>query len=472
MIAVFVIAACSDDATSPPSHPTDDGGANASSSSGGVALDSGDESTTVFIGCCNGVCVDTNTSNEHCGACDSPCNGTEQCTNGSCRVRLGGNGADGAFAPTADAVIDNTRSGATGEAGAKVVFTTGIQGFAVGQVVLIHQTRGAGAGKWELGNIASIDNGASSITLARPLASTYTNAGAFDRAQVVKVEQYTSVDIPDGVTVRAPAWDGNTGGILAFKATGAVNVAGAIAMDGAGFRGPSHAAACAGGTRYFCTNQDTADGFTGESPFGPSGAGNGANGSGGGGGQDGQDCAAGGGGSYGAAGAKGTDGAVDGACRAGAQLGGAPGGVVGDANLDANIVFGGAGGEGGADEDGAYPGAGGNGGGIIVIAASSITVAASGSIRANGSGGSDGAVSGACGGAGCGMGGGGGGAGGAIQLRASGVVDLGDGRVTATGAGGGVCSCSTAEPGGSGGAGRIGVSGTTTGTTNPTFAPN
>ena len=155
--------------------------------------------------------------------------------------------------------------------------------------------------------------------------------------------------------------------------------------------------------------------------------------------------------------------------------------VFGVASLVGSVAFGGAGGEGGFDEDGSYSGAGGNGGGLIFITSPTLTV--TGSIQSNGTAGGNG-VSGAlvgattqpfpldsCG-AGAGMGGGGGGAGGAVRIISSTTATLGANLVTATGAGGGVCSGGSAGAG-VGGVGRVGIKATaSTGTTNPVFNAN
>lgn len=421
---------------------------------------------------CGGTCQNTQTSNAHCGACNAACGATEACGAGVCAVLAVGNGSDGAFAPAADETINQVRAGgAAGAAGQRVVAVADVTGFAAGQLVLVHQTRGANAGKYEQATIASIDANAKTLTMLRNLANTYASAGDVDRAQVVRVHQYTTVNVAAGVTVTAPAWDGTSGGILAFKATGAVTVAGNVSMDAKGFRGFSHAGTCAGGTRFACAAADQANGFSGESATGPSLSGTAANGAGGGGGQDGQDCAAGGGGSYGPGSTAGADGSVGGACRAGAQLGGLAGGEAGGADLNASLFFGGAGGEGGGDEDGAYPGAGGNGGGIVRIEGASLAL--TGSITSRGGDGAGGVQNApGCGGGGCGMGGGGGGAGGAIHVKTTGAADVGADLVSAAGGTGGACTCG-GSPGGVAGVGRVGVKATAvTGSTLPAFDAN
>lgn len=416
--------------------------------------------------CCQGACANTTLSPMNCGACGVTCLGTEACTAGACRLLALGNGADGPLAITADTTIDGVLTGALSiPAGTRVASVASTAGFAAGDLMLLHQTRGPGAGTYELGTVEKIDTVASTITVARAVTHGFSSAGNA-RAQAVRIPEYTTVSVAAGATLTAPPWDGTSGGILVFEATGAVDVAGAVDMTGRGFRGFSHAPACAGGARYACTSADTADGFAGESAAGPALVSNAANGGGGGGSQDGQDCGAGAGGGHGTAGTAGTNGA-GGVCRAAPQLGGAAGTTAGVDDLSIALLFGGAGGEGGGDEDGAYPGGGGNGGGIISIAAQSVTV--SGVLRANGATGANGVqVSAGCGGSGCGMGAGGGGAGGAIFVQATATVSLGANLVTAAGNGGGACTCG-GMPGGSGGSGRIAVKGSVTGSTNPPF---
>jgi large repetitive protein len=416
--------------------------------------------------CCNSECVDYLTSAASCGSCGHACAPTEQCASGACRMLPLGNGADGAL-DVAEAITTGTvaTGGLAGASGQRVLTVASTTGFVAGDLVLAHQTRGRDAGKHELATIESLGPGETSMTLVRPLSASYVSDDGAARAQLVRVPQYTTVTIRAGGSVVAPAWNGDSGGILVFKATGAVSVAGTIEMTGRGFRGYSHAAGCTGGARYACTTANTANGFAGESAAGAARAGAAANGAGGGGGEDGQDCAGGGGGGHGAAGTGGPDGAGL-VCRNGPQLGGAPGATAGTADLT-SIVFGGAGGEGGGDEDGAYPGPGGSGGGIVWIEAE--TIAVTGRIGADGASGGDGVnVSAACGGVGCGMGPGGGGAGGAVRLRAS-QVTLGTDRVTALGNAGGACTCPGYGPGGAGGAGRIAIGGAVDGATTPAF---
>jgi hypothetical protein len=374
---------------------------------------------------------------------------------GSCRF---GTGRHGDLTAAGTTTINTTRASVSGTAGSSTVTIANTVGsFAAGDRVLLHQSQRASGpvGHYEYRRITAVAG--SSVTLDAPLSNTYVT-DASSRAQIVLVQEYGNVSVPAGSVLTAPAWDGNHGGILVFDATGSVSVVGLIDMTGRGFRGRNHACI------YRCGR-----GFQGEGHTGLGGVDIAANGSGGGGGGAGQDGAAGGGGGYGAAGQPGGPGVYCGTCREACPIpGGAAGAAVGSADLNSVLLFGGAGGEGGADEDGGNPGRGGNGGGIVLIRATTFSVA--GGIRSDGEAGANG-CQGCCGGGGCGMGGGGGGAGGAVRLVAIGSATLGGNLVRALGGASGASTCG-GGPGGSGAVGRIGIlAATTSGTTNPSFDP-
>jgi hypothetical protein len=385
-----------------------------------------------------------------CGACVTACGALEQCQGARCAPAPFGTGADGdlavAFGDTV--TIGAARTAADGVAGTRSLDLADATAFAPGQVVLVHQSQGGGAGTWELARIASLAGNVAS--LAQALQHDYSSAGG-DRAQAVAVPQYRSVTV-DG-TLTAPGWDGASGGILTLAASGLVTVGGAVNMTGGGFRGSGH------GCIYQC-----ATGFAGESADGQGPVQQEANGAGGGAGTAGQDCGMGGGGGYGSDGGPGGDG-INLFCGCGlAPIGGAGGAAAGTPDLDTGILFGGAGGEGGGDEDGARPGPGGDGGGLVVILASTITV--TGVIAASGTTGGDG-DSVDCAAGGCGMGGRGGGAGGGIRILAA-TADLGDRLVRSLGGDSGLCTCGGATLSGVGAVGRIHVSATVlAGVTDP-----
>jgi len=255
-----------------------------------------------------------------------------------------GNGADGALTistNTTDAPID---SACTGTLGATTLVATNAS-FAAGQVILIHQTQGAGAGQYQKTKISSYSAG--TITTEDALAYTYVTG-----AQVIVMKQYTNVTVNSAITWTAKAWNGTVGGILAFLANGTVTITGTISANACGFRGGAGAA--------------SGSATAGEGETGLGSAGRTANGSAGGGG-----------------------------------VGGAGGGLAGAtyqtvANLGTKFVFGGAGG--GGNSNSGTGGAGGNGGGLIYLMGKTPTI--TGAITANGANGANASEGGGGGGAG------------------------------------------------------------------------
>jgi hypothetical protein len=347
-----------------------------------------------------------------------------------------GDGGDGALtisSNTTDAPIDSSAVGTLGS----YSLTATNASFAAGQEILIHQTRGTGAGTYQRNTIQSYTAG--TITLQDALNYSYDSTGA-NKAQVLVLKQYTNVTVNSGITWTAKAWDGTVGGILAFLANGTVTVTGTITATGKGFRGGALIAAGSGGGY----------GYRGEGTAGDNGTQQyTANGSGGGGGYEPNQNGGGGGGN-------GTGG-VQGYGNGGVQNGGIGGDAAGVATLT-TMVFGGGGGggrNGGTPRDGL---AGAAGGGIIIILGQALTVTGSvvsGGNSAAGGGGEDF--------------GGGGGAGGSILLRAV-TATLGTALITAP-AGLGSTNCYSSRNGGNGAVGRIHIDYATsyTGTTTPTI---
>ncbi len=331
-----------------------------------------------------------------------------------------GTGADGPLSVSSTAVV-NVYTMASGAAGTSSLTVGSTTGFAPGDEVLVHQTQGSGAGNTEYARLASIGSGA--LTLSAPLTSSYAG-----KAQVVRVPNYTDVTVQSGGTLTAKPWDGSSGGILAFRATGAVNIraGGRIALDGAGFRGGP------GGGSQDNTTATQGEGYPGLGLLSTA-----ANGSGGGASHAGGGESPSAGGGYGKRGLVGTG---PNCCQYPSQAQG--GEEVGDPAIT-SLFFGGGGGGGHGVNDPGRP-AGGAGAGAALITATSITV--DGNISARGLDGQTGTSTG-------GSHGGAGGAGGAILLKA-GTVLLGNNQVVATG---GVGGSGTYSTGGSGAIGRIRV---------------
>jgi hypothetical protein len=114
-------------------------------------------------------------------------------------------------------------------------------GFAVGDEIMIINLQGTASdynnvGLYEFKRIAVITGTASII-----VDSVFTNRynGVTQKIHVQRVPNYTDVTINTGGTITCTAWNGTTGGVIAFRANGTVqvNAINGINASGAGFRG-------------------------------------------------------------------------------------------------------------------------------------------------------------------------------------------------------------------------------------------
>lgn len=358
-----------------------------------------------------------------------------------------GTGADGAKVISSDETYDGANAGCSGTSGSNTLTLDSASTFQDGDLVLIHQTRGATANdnpNWELNRIIS-GGSTTSLTLSRPLTRSYLDGGN-DQAQVVEMKQYTTVDVNTPANWIAPNWDQNKGGFLAFFASVSVNSNGGnFRLDGAGQAG--------GGRGGYHGGPDPGSGqtqgFRGEGWPAPNNVkttarnGNGASGG----------DATGGAGVGGAGGGNGSPG--------GAPSGGGGstqgGDVAGNSGLTI-FSWGGAGGSGGTNNNGGNrgDGFGGRGASGIFIFSPDIHLENSGGVNLNGSNGQTTANGNA--------GGGGGGAGGSALLKGV-TVNIGSNKIIATGGGGG----GGGAAGAGGGVGRVHIDYATsiTGTSNP-----
>ncbi len=363
-----------------------------------------------------------------------------------------GTGVDGVLTVAADANYDGANAGLSGSYTVNPLVPNPtitidiVSTFANGDLIMIHQTRGANAGLWEL-NRVKVGGGTTSLELSYPLENNYLDDSGVNQAQILELKQYTDVTINATRMLSAVAWDGNKGGIAAFVANGVVTVTGSISATAKGFR--------AGSITYLSGNNScNSNTGSGEGTVGASAVQTTPRGNGGGAGTNwnGSDpSGSGGGASHGTAGTAG-NGYSFGGCT---PAGGHAGLTVGTASLT-TMNFGGAGGSSGAEpSDLANGNAGGIGGGIVFIAAKTLTT--TGSIASNGQNGSNIATSS----------GGGGGAGGSVLVKGE-TLTLGSGLITASGGAGGIRA--SRNTGGTGGQGRIHADHTAlTGTTTPTL---
>ena len=359
-----------------------------------------------------------------------------------------GNGSSMDIVVDGDLVINTCR--AVVAQGSQQVAVSDANGFAAGDRILIVQvqddfaTSGVTtnvaaadlAGSWEIVRVSAVDG--SFLELEAELKGTYrSNVGVGESAQVCTMPEFTDVTINATGRITAPAWDGQTGGIVAFYANGIVTNNGAIDVEALGFRGGVLAQNNGGEDVVL---EDTTNGQGGGKAEGldgrsRAGFGRGAMGNAAGGGN--AHNAGGGGGGNGAAGGLGSrqnpdQGQVD-------DTAGRPGGGIGP-TPSVLLSFGGGGGAG--QQNNGNGGVGGIGGGLAVMIVNDLT--GNGSIDADGE----------TGGTANGDGAGGGGAGGTILIQV--LSSDFTGTVTAVGGGGGDVTGSNGDgPGGGGAGGRL-----------------
>ncbi len=369
-----------------------------------------------------------------------------------------GNGQHGSLQVRSAGTVINASTPLTAEApaGASELHVGDVSAFAAGELVLVLQMgsdvalpgagetdvrvelAGSGAGRWELARLASVEAGV--LRLTAPLVNRFATV-----SQVVRVPEHTDVRISNGSSLQAPAWNGRSGGVLAFLATETVFNQGTILADGAGFRGGVAETGVAT-TLYGCEALNGPVGSGGASGGGTrkgeglasanAGApthGHGRLGNAGGGGN----ChdAGGGGGGHVGRGGRGGNSAADDSTRV---VGGHGGAALGYEPRERLLLGGGGGG-------GIEGTNGGAGGGIIFFRARELQgPRPRGLLTANGTS----SVAAAHGG------GGGGGAGGTVHVRISRQFGC-----TLLEARGGVGANSDISPGGGGGGGRLYVQG-------------
>lgn len=262
-------------------------------------------------------------------------------------------------------------------------------GFTPGDRVIIIQMKGAiidtsnttafgtilgynGAGNYEMATIQSISG--NTINLMDSVLRTYDVNGA---VQLIKVPVYGNVNVNGVLTCQA--WNGSTGGVLAFEADTVVTLSADIDVSGKGFRGATltngSLVSCHGDTsNYFETSGSLSTAHKGEGIVNYNSLradGKGSNGNGGGGGHD---CNGGGagGGNLGLGGHGGNS-----ECNVSCppyfnqNSGGEPGKKLNYSNFVNKIFLGGGGGAGHQNNNGGTPGT--NGGGIVIIVTDSIS---------------------------------------------------------------------------------------------------
>jgi hypothetical protein len=403
----------------------------------------------------------------------------------------------------------------------------------VGDEILLINLAGTSSAYGNVGNYETLrvsDVSGTVVTFTTPKTKFYgdvtdtsdTNIGVLANTQRVmlqRVPNYGNVTVNNSINFYPDDWNGVKGGVLFFRANGAVSANGSIHAEGKGYRGgagaTTYSVGGSGGETFTGTNGGATgahyNGVAGTSIAGggggsgdyynggpvqvasigtallggagggggsvyashyPMGGGGGGGGYGGGGigGQCFTDVNWGsctGEGGNGGVGFSGNGGTGSRALSVGGHYyttggGGGGGGTYGDSNLD-DLMFGSGGGGAGSSASSitthSIGGTGGDGGGIVFITADSVTI--SGDLNSNGG-------AGTLSGTGTYQHGGGGGAGGSVKLIGN-TVNIGSSITTSSGGvGGGVAEYA----GGAGSIGRIAIEYATssTGLSTPTYS--
>ncbi|MET0402125.1 MAG: Ig-like domain-containing protein, partial [Cystobacter sp.] len=395
-----------------------------------------------------------------------------------------GNGHSGPLTVNAANMVVNvyTRLTANATTGSTFVNVTDTAGFAVGDLIMIHQSTGftgsvtsgdggpfnftaSAVGNWQFVRVTAL-TGTRLTFASQPLTAAFTGGTSATAirtsAQAIKVPEYTTVTVNAGASIVARPWSSvtntdNLGGIVVFFATGTVTNHGTISATGAGFRGAEFLNG--DGDNCSGTDQNLPGGaLKGEGPVparynppsvyppptGSAGRGNILNAGGGG------VCHNAGGGGGGNGGRGGLGGRSWSSETAPSRtVGGLSGGQMRFVPA-IRALFGGGGGSGHGNDG--VGGGGGNAGGIVFIRGAAL--AGTGSIQADGIAGANSQGDAA----------GGGGAGGTLSLKFTGALSCGGtGLLSARGGHGGSSTdpSSSLGTGGGGGGGNICLQGTT-----------
>lgn len=241
----------------------------------------------------------------------------------------------------------------------------------------------ASVGNFETATINTISGTTMKLTAA--LTKTY-NTNLNGSVQVISFNQLSAGDYTLSSAVRALAWDGDVGGVVAFQVGGTLTLANSVSADGSGFRGGSSSADFELGCDPSTYNSILGIyGYKGESIDGTltygynTRTGRGPLASGGGGGSD--DNGGGGGGANYSAGGEGGEGWGCSLTTASGGLGGIGLGLY----ISAGRVFMGGGG-GGGQQNNDVGSSGGSGGGIVFIRANTLKTSCSSSVNISASG--------------------------------------------------------------------------------------
>lgn len=342
-----------------------------------------------------------------------------------------GDGRDGALTISTNTTEDPVDANCTGTIDTNTLTITNahasFSAVTSGDRVLIHQSRGANTGVFQIATVQGYNAGVLTLQESLTFSPAHSaTAGDANKAQVRLLKQHTDVTVNVGITYTAKAWNGLKGGILGWYANGTQTISGTVTATGCGFRGGAATVVNQNAFGY------SGEGYIGQSTIQSSWV---ANGNGAGSPKLGSDVNHGIGGSGGGSAFSGARGGNYGGAQAD------PGNAFGSQSL-VTLSFGGGGSSGAKNQSGTWYGlAGGAGGGIICNFSKTITV--SGSITSGGNTGQSTSGWHAAGG---------GGAGGNMLIKCY-EITMGTNLITSPAGAGGTTSAAYQQ----GGAGSVGI---------------
>lgn len=149
-----------------------------------------------------------------------------------------GSGLDGSLSVSDSLVINTNNTILTQSAfsGQNAIIVQDASIFTINDNLLIIQMLGGDVGVFDDAYIVSIDTSQLTITLDRQLANSYVT-DSLSIVQVIRIPNYTTLNILQSGTITCNEWNGSTGGVIALKVLLDMENNGMISATGKGFHG-------------------------------------------------------------------------------------------------------------------------------------------------------------------------------------------------------------------------------------------
>lgn len=93
------------------------------------------------------------------------------------------------------------------------------------------------AGRYEFIGVTSVDQASQTISVYSGCGGLKNSYDPTGHVQVIRVPQYKNLTVSAAASIVSPAWNGQTGGIVALQVAESVTLDGSIDVSGLGFRG-------------------------------------------------------------------------------------------------------------------------------------------------------------------------------------------------------------------------------------------